>query len=113
MTIYVDNMRAQVGEYILCHMIADTETELHALADLIGMPRRHYQGDHYDICEARRAHAVRLGAVQVTMRQAGAMHSRRRQTGMLGSPADAVQWLRDHVAAKRRNKPEILAPASP
>lgn len=101
MTVYVDSMRAQLGPHIVCHMIADTEEELHAMADAIGHPRRHYQGDHYDITWASRARAVALGAVEISMRQAGAMHSRRKQLGLLGAPDDAVSWLRRHVAARR------------
>lgn len=101
MTVYVDDMRAQVGPHVLCHMIADTETELHAMADAIGQPRHRYQGDHYDISWVQRARAVALGAVEITMRQAGSMHSRRKQLGFLGSPHDAVQWLRAHVASTR------------
>lgn len=101
MAVYVDSMQAQVGRFILCHMIADTEAELHAMADLIGMPRHRYQGDHYDISLQLRAVAVSCGAIEISMRQAGAMHSRRRETGALGSPHDAVQWLRAHVARRR------------
>jgi hypothetical protein len=33
---------------IVCHMIADTEAELHAMAARIGVARRWCQGDHYD-----------------------------------------------------------------
>lgn len=102
MTVYVDNMQARLGTHVLCHMIADTEAELHAMARAIGHPRSRYQGDHYDIPWDKRAMAIQLGAVQITMRQAGAMHSRRKQTGFLGSPHDAVEWLRMHVAQRRK-----------
>jgi hypothetical protein len=102
MAVYVDSMQARLGRFIVCHMLADTEDELHAMADLIGMPRRHYQGDHYDISLALRAIAVSFGAIEISMRQAGAMHSRRKVTGELGAPHDAVQWLRLHVATRRR-----------
>lgn len=105
MAVYVDSMQARLGRFIVCHMIADTEAELHAMADLIEMPRRHYQGDHYDISLELRAVAVTFGAIEISMRQAGAMHSRRRETGVLGSPHDAVQWLRVHVATRRQLKP--------
>lgn len=55
----------------MCHMAADTIAELHAMADAIGVARRHYQGPPvtkwpcHDICKAKRAVAVRLGALEV------------------------------------------------
>lgn len=94
MTVYVDNMRARFGRMVMCHMIADTEDELHAMARRIGVKRRWYQGDHYDICLAKRAMAVQHGAVEVTMRELGCMAMRGRATGRLGSPGDAVEWAR-------------------
>lgn len=71
MAVYVDNMRARYGRMIMCHMIADTEDELHAMADAIGVARRWYQGDHYDICLAKRAQAVALGAKELTRMELG------------------------------------------
>lgn len=79
MTVYVDNMRARYGQLVLCHMIADTEAELHAMADRIGVERRWYQQDHYDVCLAKRALAVTAGAVEITWRQTALMMSDRRR----------------------------------
>ena len=45
------------------HMIADTETELHSMAQRIGLRREWFQGDHYDVTPSRRELAVRYGAV--------------------------------------------------
>ena len=104
MTVYVDDMRARYGRMVMCHMIADTEEELHAMASKIGVARRWYQGDHYDICLAKRELAIKLGAVEVTMRQLGCMAMRRRATGQLGLPEEAVAWIRSVViGAPRRN----------
>lgn len=69
MSVYVDDMRAKFGRLILCHMLADTVEELHAMADLIGVDRKWCQGDHYDICLSKRSDAVANGAVEVTMRE--------------------------------------------
>lgn len=68
MTVYVDNMKAQYGRMIMCHMIADTEQELHDMAQRIGVRRKWYQGNHYDICLKMKNKAIRLGAIEVTKR---------------------------------------------
>ncbi len=40
MTVYVDDMEAEFGNMIMCHMIADTHDELIAMADAIGVDRK-------------------------------------------------------------------------
>lgn len=94
MTVYVDDMCAQLGAYVVCHMIADTEQELHAMADHIGIARRWYQGDHYDISWSDRALAVAAGAREITWRECGCMVECWRRGGMLGDPATAADRLR-------------------
>ena len=61
MTVYVDNMRAGYGRMVMCHMLGDSEAEVHAMADRIGVARRWYQGDHYDICLTKRSLAIKSG----------------------------------------------------
>lgn len=95
MAVYVDDMKAKYGRMRMCHMIADSDAELHAMADRIGVARRWHQhppehDSHYDICLAKRVIAVRSGAIEITMRQAAAMIKRRRLTGAMGSPNDAL-----------------------
>lgn len=105
MSVYVDDMRAPFGRMGMCHMIADTDDELHAMAARIGVARRWWQspektsGSHYDIALSKRAIAVKFGAVEITLRQCAAMNTRRRATGQLGQPADAVAWLRERSTA--------------
>ena len=94
MSVYVDDMQASFGRMKMCHLLADTEGELHEMAKIIGVARRWHQGDHYDICLSKRALAIANGALLITFRQAGAMHFRRKQTGQLGAPEDAVAWMR-------------------
>lgn len=70
MAVYVDEMAAPYGRMVMFHMVADTDDELHAMADKIGVARRWHQKagtvhSHYDICKAKRAEAVRLGAVEI------------------------------------------------
>lgn len=97
MTVYVDDMRARYGRMVMCHMIADTDEELRAMADKIGVRQKWHQGDHFDICLEKRALAVAAGAIELTQRQLGAMVIRKRRTGELGSPDGAVAWLREKM----------------
>lgn len=75
MTVYVDDMRANYGRMIMCHMTADSEEELHDMADKIGVARKWYQYPHksryphYDICLSMRKKAIALGAKECTMRE--------------------------------------------
>ena len=69
MTVYVDDMRRKLGRMIMCHMMADTEAEIHEMADAIELDRRHFQGDHYDVSLEYRARAVRRGAREITQRE--------------------------------------------
>lgn len=84
MSVYVDNMRAPYGRLIMCHMIADTDEELHAMADRIGVARKWHQAppkassSHYDICLSKRALAVAAGAVEITWRQAAILTQAKR-----------------------------------
>lgn len=96
MTVYVDNAQipATVGRLRAkwSHLTADTPEELHAFAAQIGMRREWFQtckrpcsrpGEpcphwHYDLTATRRAAAVRLGAVEIDMRQLGDIITARR-----------------------------------
>lgn len=107
MTVYVDDMRAKYGRMVMCHMLADSDDELHLMAARIGVARRWWQspektsGSHYDICLSKRAKAIAFGAVEITLRQAAIMNRRRRLTGSLGNPGDAEAWLSSDVASRR------------
>jgi hypothetical protein len=104
MTVFVDNMgdypMGQFGRMKMSHMIADTEEELHAMADRIGVARRWFQqkssGDHYDISLTKRTLAVKAGAREVTMKQLAAMCNNRHRTGSLGEPETAVEEMLEH-----------------
>jgi len=102
MAVYVDNMRASLKvagrNYVMCHMLADTDDELHAMADRIGIDRRYWQAppkvsaSHYDITQTKRALAVKAGAIEVSMQQLAAMAASRRVRGFLGDPNQALCW---------------------
>jgi hypothetical protein len=70
MPVYVDKAENRLGRMLMCHMIADTPEELHAMADHIGMQRRWYQQPpkasfwHYDIAKSKREIAVASGAIE-------------------------------------------------
>lgn len=74
--MFVDDMyRTSMGNFRgmrMSHMIADTTEELHAMASAIGLPRVHFQGDHYDVAMSKRKLAIDKGAVALTMRELGA-----------------------------------------
>lgn len=98
MTVYVDNMRAPYGRLVMCHMIADSDEELHAMAEQIGVRRQWHQAppkathSHYDIALSKRALALRAGAVEITWRQTAMMCRRRVVEGVLGRPEEAEDW---------------------
>ena len=104
MAVYVDNMRAKLGNMVMCHMVADTDDELHAMADRIGVSRRWHQAppkhdSHYDIALSKRRAAIDAGAIEVTWKVLGIMTLRRRVTGKLGGPEEAGDWCKAHFAA--------------
>lgn len=72
MPVYVDKPQHRYRRMIMCHMLADTVAELHAMANRIGVSRRWFQRDashpHYDICKSKRAIAVAAGALEVDRR---------------------------------------------
>ena len=77
MSVYVDSMKAKFGRMIMCHLNADTTEELLAMADKIGVARKWIQKaghpvyEHFDICMAKRALAVKHGAKEIDLREAG------------------------------------------
>jgi uncharacterized protein DUF4031 len=76
MPVYVDAAIYPFGRMIMCHMLADSLEELHAMADKIGIQRKWFQDKgvpHYDICKSKRAAAIVNGAVEIDRNQVAAM----------------------------------------
>lgn len=74
MTVYVDDMKAQFGRMIMCHMVADTDKELLKMADKIGVKRRWHQDpgthrSHFDISLSKRKLAVLHGAKEISWKE--------------------------------------------
>lgn len=84
MSVYVDSAFLPYRRMKMCHMLADSLDELHAMADRIGVARRHFQLDssapHYDICKSKRALAVKFGAIEIDRRKLAGMLHRHRES---------------------------------
>jgi len=70
MAILVDPPIWPTRGRLWCHLVSDTSyDELHEIAARLGIPRRAFQGDHYDLPEELRDAAIELGAQAVTGRE--------------------------------------------
>ena len=93
--VYIDDMNAPYGRMRMFHMIADTEEELHLMADKIGVARKWYQGNHYDVCTKMKRLALDLGAIEITMKQCAAMVAHHRVNGFMCKPEVAISWYKN------------------
>jgi hypothetical protein len=105
-TVYVDDMytvpMGRFGRMKMSHMIGTDDAELHAMAAKIGVARKWYQGDHYDVAMVARAKAVFYGAVEISMRSLSAMAMNRREGLPMGDPATAMdERVKLRIARKR------------
>lgn len=85
MAVYVDHVRLPFGRMLMSHLMADTPEELLEMVDQIGVARRWIQKEgtrfeHFDICESKRALAIRKGAKAVSARDL-VMIRRRKEGG--------------------------------
>jgi hypothetical protein len=68
--IFVDPPRWPAHGRLWSHLVSDTSlAELHAFAEALGIPRRGFDRDHYDIPAERYPVAVWLGARPVSSRE--------------------------------------------
>lgn len=109
MAVYVDDMaaphrpkHAPGRKYVLCHLIADTEEELHQMANLIGVARQWFQGDHYDIALTKKKLAIKNGAREITRRELGAMAMLMRCGQPMGKPETAIERMRAYLKVTER-----------
>ena len=70
MTVYIDRPDWPGHGRLWSHMISDVSyEELHAFAAALGIPRRAFERDHYDVVAERHLQAVAAGARLVTSRE--------------------------------------------
>lgn len=70
MTVYIDPPTWPGHGRMWSHLVSDVSfDELHAFADGLGVPRRAFERDHYDIPSHRYAEVVAAGAVEVSSRE--------------------------------------------
>lgn len=77
MSVYVDDVRHRFGNMVMCHLWADSDEELLAMVDKIGVQRKWIQGHkslsfgkhrnaswvHFDIALSKKALAIAAGAI--------------------------------------------------
>lgn len=80
MSVYVDDVEHKFGNMLMCHLWADTHSELLEMVDKIGVKRRWLQKPpkaswvHFDIAKSKKALAIAAGAI-LTDRYGPALHT--------------------------------------
>ena len=70
MTVLIDRPIWPAHDTLWAHLVSDHSLdELHEFAERAGIPRRGFDGDHYDVPENKYDELVALGAHPVTVRQ--------------------------------------------
>lgn len=98
MTLYIDPPTWPGHGRLWSHLVSDVSyDELHLFAARLGVPRRAFERDHYDIPEHRYGEVVLAGALQVSSREVvRLLHGaglRRRKGASTGTGRSAVPGL--------------------
>ena len=80
--VFVGTRKYKYGRMFLSHMCANTLGELHAMAELIGLKKEWFQNEpgkkpHYDVCQLKKAEAIKHGAQLVNDRTLILMYKKR------------------------------------
>lgn len=83
--VYIDDYNAKYRGMIMCHMIADSTSELLEMVEKIGVNKKWIEKagtwqEHFDICLEKKKKAISLGAKAITKRELSAIRSQRRNT---------------------------------
>lgn len=112
--VYVDEMRAPFGRMVLCHLVADSDEELHAMADKIGVSRQWHQKagtyhSHYDIALSKRKLAIHFGAKEINRTELGAILRRKREEAQVGIAAARIaRKLKEKEDEKRTSEVDVV-----
>jgi hypothetical protein len=92
LTVYIDPPIWPGHGHLWSHLISDLSyEELHSFAVRIGIPRRGFERDHYDVIAERYAKALAAGAQPVSSREIVALLTaaglRRRRRSRLAAPS--------------------------
>lgn len=94
MTILIDEARWKFDDRLWCHIVSDVSyEELHTFVEAQGIPRRAFQGDHYDIPQDYRERMIAAGAHVVSSRE---LVRRLRGAGLRLSPAQRRERRAQH-----------------
>ena len=89
MTVYIDHALIRSRGYRWCHLLSDASfEELHAFAGRLGLSRKRFHGDHYDVLESERDQAVYLGAKSIERRDLTELIPRLRERGLRLRPSE-------------------------
>ena len=92
MAILIDEARWWFRGRKWCHLVSDVSyDELLDFADVVGIPRRGFQGDHFDIPEEYRDQMIAAGATVVESRE---LVRRLRAAGLRLSPNERRERTR-------------------
>ena len=76
MTVYVDNANLAFGRMIMCHVIADSDTELLSAIEKINLDKKYHQypntwKSHFDVCKSKKKLLIENGAVEISYKELG------------------------------------------